>query len=402
MSQETPSSPAVLVVDDSADNLQLLGCLLHDFGYSPRLAISGEAALGAVRRSPPDLILLDVNMPGLSGHEVCERIKQEPEWATIPVIFLSGNGELENKVRGFNAGAVDYITKPFQPEEVRIRLRTHLELHRLQAMTRRHAEELEEVVRQRTRELAQSNARLARLDEAKSDFLTVISHELRTPLNGLLGVAEMLLAELPESPLKAEYHQLHQHSRHRILELVEDAQLLSALRVEPSELSPGEGWLEDILAAAWTEARARTEERNVSLRVEGVVPRVALRGEPALLSRAMRCLLEVAGKFSAAGEPIGMGFEVGEEAVTVRIRLASNPLKPEHLERFFEVLAIGQSLAAGGDMGLSPAVAAQIIQVGNGGTVKLANRPEGGLEIMAKLIRAGQRVPGSRPVEPKL
>lgn len=389
MSQQNTPQPIILVVDDSPDNLQLLGSLVQSFGYCPRLAINGELALEAARRSPPHLILLDVNMPGMNGYRVCEQLKQESALAAIPVIFLSGNGELEDKVRGFNAGAVDYIIKPFQPEEVRIRLRTHLELHRLQAVIRRHAEELENTVRERTRELAQSNARLARLDEAKSDFLTVISHELRTPLNGLLGVAELLLAELPESPVKAEYFQLHQHSRHRILELVEDAQLLAALRFGPLDSGQSGGDLGEIFSLALADAQALAEERGVTWRVTGEVPTVTLAGDSKHLRRAMHSLMEVAGKFSGAGQPVRITFNREAEAVQMIIQITSQPLAPEHLTRFFEVLAIGKTLAAGGDLGLSPAVAAQIIELCNGGTVSIANWAEGGLEISARLLISG-------------
>jgi two-component system sensor histidine kinase/response regulator len=122
--------PNILLVDDTPSNLQLLLQLLKDRGYRIRVATSGKLALQAVQHEPPDLILLDVNMPELNGYEVCERLKADPAWAEIPVIFISAMSETLDKVRAFGAGGVDYVTKPFQFEEVEARVATHLELRR--------------------------------------------------------------------------------------------------------------------------------------------------------------------------------------------------------------------------------------------------------------------------------
>src|SRR5260370_27772306 len=108
----------------------------------------------------------------------------------MPVIFLSALGETGDKVTAFRSGGVDYVTKPFQFDEVRARVETHLELHRLERALRLHNDHLEDTVRARTRELTEAHARLTILDRSKSEFLNLISHEFRTPLNGLLGIGE--------------------------------------------------------------------------------------------------------------------------------------------------------------------------------------------------------------------
>jgi response regulator RpfG family c-di-GMP phosphodiesterase len=109
--------------------------------------------LAAAKRNPPDLILLDINMPEMNGYEVCEHLKASEELSSVPVIFLSALNELEDKVRGFRAGGVDYICKPFQFEEVRVRVETHLNLHALRRALKRQNEQLEELVSQRTEQL---------------------------------------------------------------------------------------------------------------------------------------------------------------------------------------------------------------------------------------------------------
>src|SRR5579871_6599854 len=114
-----------MVVDDHPNNLRLLEDMLGQQGYSVRSFPRGRMALTAASQNPPDLILLDINMPEMTGYEVCDRLKSDPNLARIPILFLSALNETEDKVRGFRAGAVDYVTKPFQFEEVQARIQTH-------------------------------------------------------------------------------------------------------------------------------------------------------------------------------------------------------------------------------------------------------------------------------------
>jgi phosphoserine phosphatase RsbU/P len=122
----------ILLVDDSPANLRLLSQILGDDGYRVRAVTSGERALASVQVALPDLILLDIRMPGLDGYEVCRRLKADARTAPLPVLFISALDDIEDKMRAFSAGGVDYITKPFQVEEVLARVRTHLSLRRLQ------------------------------------------------------------------------------------------------------------------------------------------------------------------------------------------------------------------------------------------------------------------------------
>ena len=122
----------ILIVDDTAANLRLLSQMLNEHGYTSRPVADGELALAAARAQAPDLILLDIRMPGMSGYEVCAQLKTDARTCDIPIIFISALDEAEDKVRAFNAGGVDYVTKPFQVEEVLARVQTHLALRELQ------------------------------------------------------------------------------------------------------------------------------------------------------------------------------------------------------------------------------------------------------------------------------
>lgn len=138
-----PASPGeVLIVDDKPENISLLSSMLTREGYAVRAAISGPMALMAAVAAPPDIILLDVNMPEMDGYDVCKRLKADPRTADIPVIFISVLGGLDDKVAAFDAGAVDYITKPFHLQEVLARVGTQLLLHRQKRELARQRQEL--------------------------------------------------------------------------------------------------------------------------------------------------------------------------------------------------------------------------------------------------------------------
>jgi DNA-binding NtrC family response regulator len=138
--QPTPAPADILVVDDTSANLRLLTDLLVKHGYRVRPASDGALALKSVAAKIPDLILLDVSMPDLDGYEVCRRLKADETSRRIPVIFISAFGDTQQKVTGFAAGGVDYITKPFEAEEVLARVRTHLQLRRAEELQRAYDE----------------------------------------------------------------------------------------------------------------------------------------------------------------------------------------------------------------------------------------------------------------------
>jgi PAS domain S-box-containing protein len=147
------SAGKILIVDDSQESLNLLLAILTEEGYDPRPADSGDLALAAVRISPPDLVLLDLRMPGKGGLEVCRKLKSCPESRDIPIIVLSASDEFADRLQSLESGAVDFISKPFQREELLTRLRTHLELARLR-------KDLEHLVVVRTSELQVANNQL--------------------------------------------------------------------------------------------------------------------------------------------------------------------------------------------------------------------------------------------------
>ena len=155
----------ILIVDDTPNNLRFLSTMLMEEGYEVRKALNGQMALKSVSSDPPDLILLDIRMPEMSGYEVCQQLKAQEQTKEVPVIFLSALDNAMDKVMAFNVGGVDYITKPFQFEEVLVRVKTHLALCKLQKQLQEQNERLQQEIRQRQKaeaELREANERLQR------------------------------------------------------------------------------------------------------------------------------------------------------------------------------------------------------------------------------------------------
>ncbi len=140
---KTGKQCTILIVDDMSQNIQIVASILKQAGYQMTFARSGKAALAQMESRPPDLILLDIMMPGMDGYKVCTRLKADPATHDIPVIFLSAKTEIEDIVKGFKIGAVDYVTKPFQQEELLARVATHLTIRRLQNTLQTKNDELQ-------------------------------------------------------------------------------------------------------------------------------------------------------------------------------------------------------------------------------------------------------------------
>jgi len=139
----TDKTPDILVVDDTPANLQLISGMLRSHGYKVRPVSSAALALQAAKAAPPDLVLLDINMPEMDGYEVCTQLKASDKTREVPIIFLSALHETIDKVKAFNCGGVDYISKPFQFEEVEARVNTHLRLKSLREESEQRTRDLE-------------------------------------------------------------------------------------------------------------------------------------------------------------------------------------------------------------------------------------------------------------------
>ncbi|MGF1536083.1 MAG: adenylate/guanylate cyclase domain-containing protein [Elainellaceae cyanobacterium] len=209
----TQPSGTILIVDDVPDNIQVLARILESEGYRVRKAVSGQLAIQTAFLSPPDLVLLDISMPVMDGYMVCQQLKENPKTRPIPVIFLSALGEISNKIKAFELGGVDYITKPFHADEVLARVGTQIKLYTMQQLLHSQAEELQA----RNAELRQAEAKYRSIFENASEGIYQM-----TP-NGHYIAANPAMAQICGYDSPKEFmetitdidHQLYVHPKRR-------------------------------------------------------------------------------------------------------------------------------------------------------------------------------------------
>ena len=219
----------ILVVDDTPANIGVILSYLRDQGFKMLVAEDGESAIEQVEFIKPDLILLDIMMPGIDGFQTCLLLKQNEETRDIPVIFMSALNETVDKVKGFQVGAVDFITKPFQQEEVLARIKTHLRLEGLQKELRTANANLERRVIDRTVLLQEANEELDR-------FLYRSSHDLRRPLTSLLGLVELANITIEDQSAQDIFQQV-QHTALQMDRMLKKFQMVSEIYQSSAEIT---------------------------------------------------------------------------------------------------------------------------------------------------------------------
>ncbi len=374
--REEHEKTVVMVIDDEPQNVDVLDDMLAEQGWGVRAFLDGGQALASAREEPPDLILLDIRMPGLDGYEVCRRLKRDDRLRAIPVIFLSAFSSSEDKVKAFEVGGVDYVVKPFAVSEVVARSRTQIRLRRYQAT-------LERLVRQRVAELAEAHRRLRIWDDAKNDWINMLSHEIRTPLTGIFGITELLFMELAPASKFKPLAAVYETSRQRIEKLIDDATTLAQVDVGSERFQ-----LHTLPLNPFLEGALATIQEDESAAVGGVslagTATVRLAAEPALLERACVDLLRTA----VCCVPEGSRFRLetyclGDQACVV-IAIPGQTLSEEVIETFFEVGGQRALFKGAGDFGLGSALARRIFRLLRGDLV-VCNSPAGGFRIVCSL-----------------
>ena len=292
----TSASGNILLVDDMPDNLQVLSDILIREGYTVRPVTSGAMAFKTMAVALPDLVLADIKMPGMDGFEFCRRMKEMDSTREIPVIFVSALGETKDKVRAFEAGGVDYVTKPFQGGEVIARVRTHLAMAELRQSQRRLNAELE--------------ARAAGLEAANLElaaFSYSVSHDLRAPIRAVEGFSRALLEDCQDRLDDTGRNYLGRiiHGAQRMGQIIDD--LLALSKLSRVEMRPAEIDLSGLCGQVLGNLAEADPGRTVATCVQ---PGMTVRADAGLLRVLVENLLGNAWKFTS--KVAAPSIEVGE------------------------------------------------------------------------------------------
>ena len=208
----------ILIVDDSIEEVQILSTTLSHYGYTVRGVLTASMALDTAYLAPPDLILLDIRMPEIDGYEICQQLKADKITCDIPIIFLSAIQNVDDKIKAFKFGGVDYITKPFQIEEVLARIENQITIRKLSQQLKEQNQKLQEEIKERRK--AENIA--FRAYQAKNEFLAKMSHELQTPLNAIIGFTQIMSRDTKLKVEHQEYLQIINRSGEYLLQLINE------------------------------------------------------------------------------------------------------------------------------------------------------------------------------------
>lgn len=296
----------ILVVDDIAANRNLLGETLEPNGYEVLLAPNGAMALKVAAKARPNLILMDVNMPDMNGYDACAQLKANPELAEIPVIFITANDDQESLVKGFEAGGVDYIAKPFKEKEVLMRVDTHLKIHTLtKALEVSNGElgskndELKSEVQRRTEAEAKAND----ANEAKSQFLSFISHEMRSPLNAIIGFSEELTDSLEADSRNEnleDAQSIHRSGKH-LLGLINNLLDLSKIEAGKMPLILDDFDPKQLIENLSKDIEPLVRQKSNSINIEASNWDGTVHGDSTKLKQVLMNLISNSGKFTENG-----------------------------------------------------------------------------------------------------
>ncbi|MBI4746848.1 MAG: hybrid sensor histidine kinase/response regulator [Acidobacteria bacterium] len=376
----------ILVVDDNPTNLDLLSGLLQDHHFHVRAVTSGRLALTVARTFKPALILLDINMPQMNGFEVCTQLKADPATCDIPVIFISALDETIDKVRAFEVGGVDYVTKPFQIEEVLARVNSQLRIARLQhelieknvALTQANAD-----LSASRQELAEANIQLREMAEIKANFTAMLVHDLKSPLSVVKATLDFLSidGDVVAGPYGALVH-ASVKTISKILAMI--GELLEVFRTDSKEIHLRREsvkfteFLKEFLEN--TKIAAQSENLVLETTIHPALPEMAI--DAGKLERALSNLLSNAIKFTPAGgtisveasEVMHMHSGVGRTAVLIRISDTGEGIESDVLPIIFDPYRQGQSGKGRLGVGLGLAIVKRIVEA-HGGTISATSQP---------------------------
>jgi signal transduction histidine kinase len=342
----------ILIVDDEQSSVRLLDRVLKN-KYCLQSASSGEEALLVIPEFRPDLILLDIDMQGMNGYETCRRIREDKNWGLIKILLVSGYSKVEERLKGYEVGADDYVAKPFDNSELRAKVDVFMKLKRV-----------EEV------------------DNIKSDLLSLFAHETRTPLAGIIGISELLAMDtsLPKDTIEHISH-IYKNAVD-LYRFVEKAALLSNLK-NGMRLQCIAGSVKQHLARIASERDTAARQKDITVTVD--CPKdIELWADWNTLDEVIGYILDNAVKFSNRGGSVMTRADMKDNFCTIEIEDHGKGIDPKWIDTVFNEFSIKDLMHHQQGQGLSLAIAKHIVEL-HSGEISVTGKPGEGAVFTVRL-----------------
>ncbi|MGA1867904.1 MAG: response regulator [bacterium] len=380
MSNDLSRNYNVLIVDDEPNILKSCERLFQSSNnINVWKSTDGNEALSMAKSINFDLFLLDIMLPVIDGFVICDYLKADPKTNDIPIIFLTGRDEAGLIVKGFEHGAQDYITKPFNAQELLARVKTHLELRekteRLSSMNCI----LEKKVAERTAQLAEANEKLLNLEKTKSTFLALISHELRTPLTGITILIN-LIEESMQSDKQKEYMRCLKTSTDSLIKFSETALLITSLKACKNKIVTKPIPVKSLIIIAIGRTQYRADQKNLRLIMEEMSEKPEILVDRELIEQCLENILDNAIRYSPERSGIVLKAIDNKDSVVIEINDSGPGFSEESLRMLFEFFVSDDIAHHTEGLGLGLA-AVKLIMDAHFGKIEVENRQEGGASV---------------------
>ncbi len=357
---------SILVVDDNKENLKVVSSFLKKEGYRIALALNADDAMNILEENEIDLILLDVMMPGIDGFTLCRNLKKDEKLSDIPVVFLTAKTETSDLVEGFDAGGVDYITKPFQKEELVARVNNHIELTQARKKIMQQAEHIQKINR------------------TKDRLYSVIAHDIRSPFSNI----SMLISTLADGylePGSEEYDEILQsinRSSQETYALLENLLQWTRSQTGNLEVLPEEFYLKEMMGNVIRVMEPVANKKNIQL-YQDVNEQLTMKGDTNMIRSVFQNLLSNAIKFTHEGGKAGIQASSGKDNnIIVEVTDNGIGMSEEHLKKLFvdegQLTTRGTGDEKGSGLGL---LLVKDFVSRHKGTIEVDSKPEKGTTI---------------------
>jgi two-component system sensor histidine kinase/response regulator len=366
--------PNILIVDDDPANLGVFFEYLEEAGFEVSVARSGEGAIRQLAHFKPNLILLDVMMPGIDGFETCRRLKKDEITKDIPVIFITSLSDPVDKVKGFLAGGADYIIKPFHHEEALVRITAHLTIQKLEQQVKEQQAVLTEkqvFIEQQKALLADKDQELKKYDACKQKLFAFISHDLQNPLNKLLGFTRVIIENLREysqEEIEANIRRL-QTAAEQLSASHENLVIWAALQRETLRYNPESLDLQEVAVYHVLLFTPAAEEKKITL-TSSIHEALLAHADYKMISIVMQNLVSNALKFTNSNGSVTIAARTIEDAIEVAVSDTGVGISKEDLPVLFEIETKPRKQATGHKErnGLGLILCKELVEK-NGGTI---------------------------------